>query len=42
MLLKALRIALGQLIILIDWLTRPRKLKRSNGMALATEGSVVT
>ena len=29
MLLKALRIGLGQLIILIDWLTRPRKLKRS-------------
>ncbi|MWV13528.1 glutaredoxin [Pseudomonas sp. R-28-1W-6] len=29
MLLKALRIGLGQLIILIDFLTRPRKLKRS-------------
>lgn len=29
MLLKALRIGLGQLVVLVDWISRPRKLKRS-------------
>ncbi|MCW1936749.1 glutaredoxin [Ectopseudomonas mendocina] len=29
MLLKALRIGLGQLVVFVDWISRPRKLKRS-------------
>lgn len=29
MLLKALRIGLGQLVVFADWISRPRKLKRS-------------
>ena len=29
MLLKALRIGLGQLVVFADWVSRPRKLKRS-------------
>lgn len=29
MLLKALRIGLGQLVVFTDWVSRPRKLKRS-------------
>ncbi|MGY2290007.1 glutaredoxin family protein [Pseudomonas sp. SDO528_S397] len=30
MLVKALRVGLGQIIILVDFITRPRKLKRGN------------
>lgn len=29
MLIKALRIGLGQLVVFADWISRPRKLKRS-------------
>lgn len=29
MLLKALRIGLGQIVVFVDWISRPRKLKRS-------------
>ncbi|RIA36455.1 glutaredoxin [Ectopseudomonas oleovorans] len=29
MLLKALRIGLGQIVVFADWISRPRKLKRS-------------
>lgn len=41
MLIKALRIALGQLIVFIDFITRPRKLKRSEEAqaAVAQEAS---
>ncbi|RMH86334.1 glutaredoxin [Pseudomonas sp. AOB-7] len=29
MLLKALRIGLGQIVVFVDWISRPRKLQRS-------------
>ena len=37
MLIKALRIGLGQLIIFIDFITRPRKLKRTTEAQAAVE-----
>ena len=39
MLLKALRIGLGQLVIFIDFITRPRKLKRAPEAQAAVERS---
>ena len=39
LLIKALRIGLGQLIVFIDWITRPRKLKRAPEAQAAVEQS---
>ena len=39
MLIKALRIGLGQLIIFLDFITRPRKLKRSPQEQAAVESA---
>jgi len=37
MIIKALRIALGQLIVFLDWITRPRKLKRPDAAQVEVE-----
>lgn len=39
MLMKALRVGLGQLVILVDFLTRPSKRKRSQEAQAAVEAS---
>ena len=39
MLMKALRVGLGQLVILVDFLTRPSKKKRSQEAQAAVEAS---
>jgi len=39
MIIKALRIGLGQLIIFLDWISRPAKLKRTPAAQAAVEQS---
>lgn len=39
MIIKALRIGLGQLIIFLDWISRPAKLKRSSAAQAAVAQS---